>query len=305
LLAEPDAFFPAPRAAPDPERRPVRRPLGAPADAVVEDLSFRSSFEPVNPALRGRRLGAPRNEIVHARWWRHSDGPRPTVVCLHGFQAGSHALNALLFDVPWLHGLGLDVVQFLLPHHGARAGVVQGSSFLGLDVAGTAEAIAHSVWDIRALLGFLLDAGAPSVGVTGVSLGGYLAALLAGLESRLSFAVPMSPVASLADLVHDLAPLSALMPALLACVGWDLGDVRRHMAVHTPLQHAPKLPPERLLVVGAVADRLTQPYHQRLLWEHWGQPETFWHAGAHQLHLHRREYRRALQGFLERVGARA
>ena len=301
-LGAPESFFPAPHAAPDPEIRPVERTLGAPVGAEVVDISFPSTFVPVNPALRDEYLADVRNQVVHARWWRHPGDPRPTIICVHGFQAAAHALNAALFDVPWLFRAGLDVLQFQLPYHGARASAVEGWNFLSLDVGRMAEAVAHSVWDLRSVLDYVFDAGAPAAGLTGVSLGGYLTSLLAGLDDRLAFAVPMAPVASLGDLVHDLAPLAPVLPAMLGRIGWGLDDVRRHMAVHTPLQHDPKLAPERLLVVGAVADRLTHPYHQRLLETHWGHPDVFWHAGAHQLHLHRKEYRHRLGRFLDRVG---
>jgi len=303
LLTNPAQMFPEPPAPEEPERHRPDRTLFSPEGADICDISFPSTFEPLNTVLRDEYLADVTNRVVHARWWRHSDGPpRPTLLSVHGFQAGQHALNTVLFDLPWIFEQGLDVVQFVLPYHGARAGAVDGWHFMSLDVARMAEAIAHSVWDLRATIRFLRDAGAPAVGLTGVSLGGYLVSLLAGLEAELSFVVPLAPAASLADLVADLAPLGPLMPRLLSQVGWDLEAMRRHMAVHTPVQHPPLLPPERLLVVGAVADRITPPYHQRLLWQHWGEPETFWHRGSHQFHLHRREFREVLRTFLDRCG---
>lgn len=303
LLADVDSFFPLPTAPAAITETPTKHAIGLPAGAVVTDLTFQSSFDPVNPALRDEYHRDVANRTVHARWWRHPDSLRPTLVSVHGFQAGQHALNTVLFDIPWLFAAGLDVVQFVLPHHGARASVIDGWHFLGLDIGRTAEAVAHSVWDLRSVVGHLIAQGAPSVGVAGVSLGGYLAALLAGIDDRLGFAIGVSPAVSMSDLFFDLDPLRPLLPAMLGRIGWGLDDVRRHMAVHTPLQHVPKLPPERLMIVGAVRDHITHPYQQRLLWEHWGEPETFWHAGAHQLHLNRREYRGALKGFLGRVGA--
>lgn len=303
LLADDDAYFTAPPTPDTVVETQTEQAIGVPAGALVTDLTFESGFEPVNPALREEYHRDVANRSVHARWWRRPGSLRPTLVSVHGFQAGQHALNTVLFDIPWLFAQGLDVVQFVLPHHGARAATVDGWHFLGLDIGRTAEAIAHSVWDLRTVVGYLISQGAPSVGVSGVSLGGYVAALLAGVDDRLGFAVPVSPAVSMADLFFDLDVLRPLLSPMLGRLDWDLGDLRRHMAVHTPLQHAPKLPPERLMIVGAVRDRITRPYQQRLLWEHWREPETFWHAGAHQLHLNRREYRSALKGFFARTGA--
>lgn len=303
LLADAGSFFPLPPPPTATGEAPTRHALAVPAGAVVTDLTFESSFVPGNPALRDVYSRDVSNRTVHARWWRHPGDPRPTLVSVHGFQAGHHALNTVLFDIPWMFAEGLDVVQFVLPYHGARAATIEGWHFLSLDVGRMAEAIAHSLWDLRAVIGHLISHGVPSVGVAGVSLGGYLAALLAGIDDRLDFAVGVSPAVSMADLFFDLEPMRPLLPSLLGRLGWDRDDLRRHMAVHTPLQHGPKLPPERLMIVGAVRDRITHPYQQRLLWEHWREPEVFWHAGAHQLHLNRREYRNALRGFLARTGA--
>ncbi len=49
----------------------------------------------------------------------------------------------------------------------------------------------------------------PEVGVMGMSLGGYTAALLATVESGLSFCVPVIPLASLADFAREQGQLSA------------------------------------------------------------------------------------------------
>lgn len=302
LLADPDSFFPEPAAPAEVSERSPERTFAVPRDAVVTDLSFESGFDPVNPALRDEYHVDVANRTVHARWWHHADGPRPTIVCIHGFQAGQHLLNTVLFDIPWLFAQGLDVVQFVLPHHGARATAIDGWHYLGLDIGRTAEAVAHSVWDVRTVVSHLLSQGVPRVGVAGVSLGGYVAALLPGLDDRLDFAIPVSPATSMADLFRDLGLISPILPRMLSRVGWQVEDMRRHMAVHTPLAHTPKVASERMLVVGAVRDGITRPYQQHLLWQHWGEPEMFWHSGGHQLHLNRRDYRGVLRDFLARIG---
>ena len=56
--------------------------------------------------------------------------------------------------------------------------------------------------DVRALVQHLIDVqGVRQVGLLGLSLGGYVAALVASLEPRLAFCVPVAAPASIADLL--------------------------------------------------------------------------------------------------------
>ena len=57
----------------------------------------------------------------------------------------------------------------------------------------------------------------------------------------------------------------------------------------TPLTYKPCLPPERLMIIGGVGDRLAPPKHSRILWDHWGRCRIHWFPGNHVLHLDRRD----------------
>ena len=63
--------------------------------------------------------------------------------------------------------------------------------------------------DLRDFIGWLREKGHPQVGVMGMSLGGYTTSLLATLENDLAFAVPMIPLASLADFARDQGRLGS------------------------------------------------------------------------------------------------
>lgn len=176
--------------------------------AGAERLAFESEYEPWDEEIREAYQAVRANRTAVATLWRHADGPRPTLICLHGYAMGRTAWDARAFDVRWLHrDLGLDVVLPVLPLHGPRArGRRSGEGFLGGHPLWTNAAFGQAVWELRRLAGWLRAQGAPAVGVYGLSLGGYTAALFASVERRLACAVPGLPFASLADLqLRDLS----------------------------------------------------------------------------------------------------
>ena len=272
---------------------------------VVERLRFDSPFEPVNPAMRERWKGYTRNNVARAKWVRHADGPRPTVMFVHGFFADPYWLNELFFAIPAFFYAGCDVLLYTLPFHGRRQELLSpfsGHGFFAGGVSGINEAFAQAVHDFRIFLDFLLDdVGVERAGVTGISLGGYTSALLASVEDRLAFAAPNVPVASLPDLVMEWAPMSWVIRSAMKVAGVSIHDLRHMMAAHSPLTWQPVLPRERLMVIGGVGDRLAPPKHSRLLWDHWGRCRIHWFPGSHILHLDQGEYISEMFSFLHDI----
>ena len=85
-----------------------------------------------------------------------------------------------------------------LPLHGARAaGRRSGAGFLDAHPLATNAAFEQAVWELRRLAGWLRAQGSPALGVYGMSLGGYTAALFASIERGLACAVPLVPAVSL------------------------------------------------------------------------------------------------------------
>jgi dipeptidyl aminopeptidase/acylaminoacyl peptidase len=146
------------------------------------------------------------------------------------------------------------------------------------------ECFRLAVFDLQNLVRFLLERGHPRVGVIGMSLGGYLAALGATVEPRLDFVVPVIPLSSLGDFAREQGSLSpnadeaAAQHALLDSIYRRVSPVARPALV----------PPERCLVVAAKADRVTPAAHARRLSVHLRAPlHSFY--GGHLLQLGRGE----------------
>ncbi len=304
FVADPSTFFVPPPPV-HVHRRTLRRAPGMPKGARCEDLSFADHFEPVNPAFRAQYLAHENNRTSHARHFFHGDRPRTTVIALHGFWASPYWLNAYMFELPLFYRLGFDVVLPTMPFHGVRQmdrALFSGHGFVSAEIAQTNEAFAHAVSDVRVLIAHLRRRGVENIGMTGLSLGGFMTALMASLEPDLAFAIPNVPVASLVDLLLDWHPLAELLRVAMKRSGMRLQEARRRLAVHHALSYAPKVPRDRLMVIAGVGDRMAPPSQARLLWEHWGEPRAYFFPGNHALHFDRGGYLRVMAKFLARAG---
>ena len=277
-----------------------------PEDGYSETVRFDSPFMPVNPRLHRSYLKHRANRVAHARYWRHADGPRNTIIAVHGFSADLYLLNEWFFALPWFYRMGFDVMLLTLPFHGVRQTRFSPFSGHGYFAGGPShinEAVAQSVMDARIYIDWLLNVqGAPAVGVTGVSLGGFTSSMLAATEHRLSFAIPNVPVVSFADLVMEWEPIGTAMRAMLKRQGRTILDARKMTAVSCPLSYPSRVPRDRLFIVGGVGDRLAPPKHSSILWEHWGRPPIYWFPGSHLAHLDRGAYLVEVARFLRRIG---
>ena len=275
-----------------------------PDDGKCELLSFDSPFKTVNPALRDSYPKQRRNMRAIAQYWRHDNGPRPTICVIHGFMADPYWLNRMFFALPWFYGQGYDILLYTLPHHGKRQARLSPFSGHGLFAGGLChlnESMAHAVHDFRIFMDYLESRGVHKIGVTGISLGGYTSALLAAVEDRLHFSIPNVPVASMPDLVLEWFPMNMAIKSLLKLSKTSVRDARHMMAVHSPLTYQPLIPKERLMVIAGAGDRLAPPKHARLLWDHWDRCRIHWFPGNHLLHLDKGKYLKEMARFLREI----
>ncbi len=265
----------------------------------VEELRFESEYEARDPEVRHVLESQDANRTAWAHLWRHGDRPRPTLICLHGYGMGRPAWDAHAWDVArWHHELGLDLVMPILPFHGPRApGRRSGAGFLDAHPLQTNAAFGQAVWELRRLTGWLRQQGAPAIGVHGMSLGGYTAALFASVERGLACVIPSIPVVDLGGLLE--ADLTRRQREERHAQGFTPELVREAWAPHDILGHDVQVPHEARLIVGARADRICPPEHAQRLWEHWGRPAIHWTPGSHLLPKGRREQREVIARHLE------
>jgi hypothetical protein len=230
---------------------------------------------------RQRWLGYAPTHTLHAWLLRHGGRPRPWLVCIPGYRMGQPLIDFTGFRARWLHQtLGVNVAIPVLPLHGPRrVGWRGGDGFLSGDFVDTVHAQAQAVWDVRRLIGWLRAQGAPGVGVYGISLGGYTAALVASLESELACVIAGIPATDFVRLAREHAPPMLVRAAERA--GFSLDRIERLLRVVSPLALAPRVPHARRFLYAGVVDRLASPDQASDLWRHWGEPRTLWYHGSH------------------------
>jgi pimeloyl-ACP methyl ester carboxylesterase len=288
IVATPEAYFVPPLPV-TPRVRTVRR-LAWGAECL--EASWESAFEPFGPAVRDAYLAHAPNRTAHARLYV-GGGARPAAILVHGYMTGQWAIEERAWPIRWLNRSGLDVALAVLPFHGVRARAEGGAPpFPGADPRFTNEGFRQAVADLRVLFALLKQRGATSVGIMGMSLGGYTTSLMATLQDDLAFAVPIIPLASLADFARDQGrlgrgPHAAAQHAAL--------EAANHVV--SPFARPSRVPPERVLVVGAEADQVTPIAHAERVAAHLRAP-LLRVAGGHLVQSWRAEAFRAIKAML-------
>jgi hypothetical protein len=275
-LVDPTGYHPAPN--PPEDIRWRERHAGR---LGYRHLTFESGYEPaVGEPGRERWLAPPSNRIAHVWVLRHQD-PRPWLVHLHGAAMGQARVDLHTFKAARLHQeLGLNVAFLVLPRHGPRReGLPFGVGFPDDDLLDNVHALAQTMWDTRRLIAWIRSHTDQPIGLHGLSLGGYCAALLAGLDPDLACVIAGVPPVDFADLFERHAPRqyrhspewTRLVPLSRAV----------HRVV-SPLAIEPVVPLDRRFIYAGLADRIVHPQRQvQELWRHWGEPSIEWFKGGH------------------------
>jgi hypothetical protein len=288
------AFVDAPPPSP-PMMSEARAPL--PGGTIVS-WRFESRYEPYHRDPAGARCVE--NDVVAVEHWLHGGRAAPaTVLALHGFTMGHPRVDAHVMMAARWFALGLDVALLTLPFHGVRSprsARYSGELFVSWDVGRLNEAVRQAVHDVHLVRGWLTRQTGRPVGLLGLSLGGYLAALCAGLMADLAFVIPVVPPVTLSDLPARLFGMDGgELPV-------PLDDLERAYRLHSPLTYPLAVPRERVLVVGGRGDLVVPPEHAHALWRHWRQPAMWWFNGSHTAPFRRREILARAAAHLDHLG---
>ena len=248
-----------------------------------EWLDFESGFV-ADPELPGaeRWQGHLPNRRMSARIFRHPGGPRPWLICIHGYRMGLDGLDLSLFRANRMHHkLGLNVAMPILPLHGARRiARITGGHFLDGPLADLIHAQAQGLWDLRRLKAWI-GAQQPDmpIGALGYSLGGYHAAMLAAFEADLACVIAGIPLTDIPNALWKHMP--DLHLRYMEAQGISQAELSALLAPVSPLHLKPVVPHERRYIFAATADQLVEPDQPYLLWEHWDRPSMHWYHGSH------------------------
>lgn len=309
LLAE-LARYNDPQILADPDRL-LAPPPGTPALTVLERSTiaggrtshyrFASPYRPVSPAYAAEYAAYDRVSEVHVHAWEHARPAPASLILVHGWGVGARRLHELEFSIGTLYrDLGLDIYFFVQPFHGERKpsqARYSGQLHPSTDLVRTNETFIQTCHDLRALLSAIVERRGNPVGMMGSSLGGYTSALIASLDPRLDFVVPIMAPASMAGLMWDHGEGDPFRHHAERA-GMTRERFHHAWALHSPLSYQPRVPWQRRLIIGAADDVLVRPADVDVLWHHWQRPRRFTFTGGHILQVGRRAYIRELARFL-------
>lgn len=298
LIADPSTFFqPATPITPS-----IKRVRGYGKRGEVLDLSWRSDYQPLwgqpgfmpdltvpgldsKRSVRAKYLSEELNLMAHARWFRHLDGVRPAVMILHGYLAGELNIEEQVWPTRAFFDLGYDVIFTVLPFHGARKSrLLAPPRFPASDPRFTIEGFRHLVFDHVSLADYMLAGRVQSLGVMGMSLGGYGASLLATVDPRWSFAVPVVPLSCTAQFAFDTGRFVG-SPQEQALQQQALTIAQRAVS---PLERPAQIGSGRIVVVAGASDHVTGLPHAERLAQHF-ESDLLTFEGGHLLQFGLRE----------------
>lgn len=279
-LGSPASYHRTPAAPDHPDIVPVRKPerLGLP----WEQIRWRSEYRPHAGEPGSQRwFGYDGNERAAAWLLRHRDDvPRKWAVMVHGTEQGRLLVDQTIFRARKLYSSGCNVVMPILPLHACRrTSDAECMGFPSLDIMDNIHGLAQSVEDVRALLAWIRQQNPVAIGIAGLSLGGNVAAIVAGLDGPFDAVVGIVPAVDFPELFHRRTPHAMRGEEEFERLAATSRLLHR---VVSPLVFSPDTDPSRLHVVAGLNDRLLDPIAQiaRLI-DHWGTSNVTWLARGH------------------------
>jgi pimeloyl-ACP methyl ester carboxylesterase len=273
-----------------------RRLPGLGGRLAYERMTF--EHDPALPkTLEAEGLGGPARAVVHV--CRHTDGPRPWLVWVHGAGQGGTEDLVLSRIGRIHHELGFNVAMPVQPGHGSRRR--EWPAYPDMDPLGNVAGMMRSVSEVRAVVRWV-QPQATAVVVSGISMGTPVAALVSHLERDIDAVGLYTPILGLnAMIARHLSRWGAARDGFRELL--ESPVVAKLTSVIDPLAVDPAPPPERRLIVGAWHDRMAMREPTTALQERWG-GQLYWYDGGHVGHIFSRRVQRVSERFLRAAAAR-
>lgn len=267
------------------------QPADAPHDAAGEftvsrtfdgaPFGYRMKLLSTKPGYRVYRLTYPspvvtpveQNNTVPADFYLpegiEAGGPkRPAVVCLHILE-GNFELVHMTCSV--LASRGIPAIMFKLPYYGERS-LPGGRRQLASNPRLFVEALSQGFQDVRRTVDLLAsrpEVDPRRIGITGISMGGIVAATAAGQDQRLFRAVLILSGGDLHHIIHHARETRNLSRMIRSMPLPERSKLEREIEAVDPLRHAAGLRDRatggRVLMINATEDRTIAPSCTRKL----------------------------------------
>jgi hypothetical protein len=167
-----------------------------------------------------------------------------------GYRHWARRFNALGWNACFVH----------LPYHYSRVppGCHTGELAITPDLVRTGQALRQGVTELRQLIAWLAAQGARDFGLWATSYGGWIGALLLGIEPAFRFAVLQAPIVNVEHAIWHSAAARHIRSEL-ARFGIDHSLVQRHEHLTFPARVQPACGPHRVLLAAGLWDQIARP----------------------------------------------
>jgi hypothetical protein len=209
------------------------------------------------PVLRWdtpRPSGYASNDRAHALLFMPHPGA-PMVLMLHalastsdkGYRIWASRFNAVGWNAGFIH----------LPYHYSRVppGCRNGELAITPDLVRTAQGLRQGVTELRQLIGWLRGQGIGEFGLWATSYGGWIGALLLGVEPAFRFAVLQTPIVNVGHAIWESGAARHMRSELTRC-GITQALVQRHGHLTFPTQVQPACGADRVILAAGIWDRI-------------------------------------------------
>lgn len=223
----------------------------------------------------------PENNTVHAEYYRPAKpGPYPCVIILD-ITAGNAALPRVFAKHMAQSGVGGLFVQ--MAYYGPRRPKHGKPRLLSDDVEQTFEGIRQTVLDLRRAVAWMEsrpEIDKKNLGIMGISLGSFIAALTAEMEPKLSRVAVLLGGADFVDGYHD-HPQAAKYFKIFEGLGVTKETMKACIAPVDPITCAANLKDRKVLIIAAKNDEIVPPRMAENLWNATGRQRIIWLNAGH------------------------
>lgn len=251
----------------------LKGPGFVPADSQPAQVEFNGQLDFRFPTPRPCNFTE--NNVVHGRFYRCGEQwqERPVVILLHGSGDSLNYNYRFPLIARRCNRAGFNAASLVAPYHFQRRSRQLGGSLGYSDYLQLAEATAQAIAEIRALAGWLLAQGCPSVALWGYSMGAWYAGMAACRDVRLAAVVLGATCAQMSSWVEQRAVrprVRARLPLVRElCKGLNLTALNL-------LTAQPVIPAKNILLLEAFHDSMICPKEDTEdLWRAWGQPDLW------------------------------
>ncbi len=275
--------------------RPSSSEASVPALFRLEAATFRYETTPVRETARHKvstvrfpspiESPDPVNNVVHAEFFEPTtptDRKRAGVIVLHILGA-DFALSR--FMASRLADSGVSALFVKLPYYGERQppGMGDQRRLLATDVDRARLAMRQGICDVRRAAAWLSarpEIDPERLGVTGVSLGGIVAAVSSAVGPEFRSSALLLAGGDLADLLWRM-PQGAEERARWVASGKTKADLEELTRPFDPLTYAERLRGKKVLMMAGATDEVVPPESAKALWEKAGKPTIRWFDCGH------------------------